>query len=159
MSRRGTLLPTHLCSAGGFGFACAVASVLRVDLAGQVPVGRDLPPGAGTVPSATFSSAAATPSFAAAADSSISRASAQAKRTAVPLSCTDWLPAVWPSFGVSAVSPWTIADALEVDVELVGGDLRERGADALAELDLAAEDRHRAVGVDAQPARSACGCC
>jgi hypothetical protein len=43
------------------------------------------------------------------------------------------------------------ADALEIHVELVGRDLRERGADALAELDLAGEDGHRAVRVDAQP--------
>ena len=66
-------------------------------------------PGPEIVPSFTFSSDAGTPSFSAAAPSRISRASAQAKRTAVPLSCTDWLPAVWPSFGVSAVSPWMSA--------------------------------------------------
>src|SRR5215210_7274990 len=76
------------------------------------------------VPSTTFRSVV--PSLAAAAESSMARASAQAKRTAVPLSCTDWLPAVWPS-------------------------LRERGADALPELNLAAENSHRAVRIDAQP--------
>src|SRR5262249_2670051 len=43
-------------------------------------------------------------------------------------------------------------DALVGDVELVGCNLRERGEDALAELALAGEDRHGAVGVDADPA-------
>ena len=42
-------------------------------------------------------------------------------------------------------------DPLEVDVELVGGDLGQCGADALAQLDLAGEDRHGAVGIDPQP--------
>src|SRR5207249_5056010 len=42
-------------------------------------------------------------------------------------------------------------DALEVHVQLVGGDLRQGGADTLAQLDLAGEDRHGAVGLDAQP--------
>src|SRR5207245_8149840 len=42
-------------------------------------------------------------------------------------------------------------DALEVHVQLVRGDLRERRADTLAELDLPGEDRDRAVGIDAQP--------
>src|SRR5947208_12677032 len=42
-------------------------------------------------------------------------------------------------------------EALQIDVELVGGDLRERSADALPQLDLAREDGNRAVRVDAQP--------
>jgi len=46
------------------------------------------------VPSLTLRSAAGTPSFAAAAVSKIQRASAQAKRSAVPLCSTDRLPAV-----------------------------------------------------------------
>ena len=33
------------------------------------------------------------------------RTSAPAMRNAVPLFSTDWLPAVWPSFGVRPVSP------------------------------------------------------
>src|SRR5467141_2971834 len=61
------------------------------------------------VPSATFSAPGEAPSLAAAADSRISRASAQANRNAVPLCSTDRLPAVCPSSGVSAVSPWTMA--------------------------------------------------
>src|SRR5881397_213926 len=61
------------------------------------------------VPSATFSAPSEVPSLAAAADSRISRASAQANRNAVPLCSTDRLPAVCPSSGVSAVSPWTMA--------------------------------------------------
>ena len=59
------------------------------------------------VPSLTFSSVAGTPSLAAAAASRISRASAHANRSAVPLCSTDKLPAVCPSLGVRAVSPWT----------------------------------------------------
>src|SRR6185503_11920574 len=42
-------------------------------------------------------------------------------------------------------------NALQIDVELVGCNLRQRSADALAELDLAGEDGHGAVRVDAQP--------
>jgi hypothetical protein len=42
-------------------------------------------------------------------------------------------------------------DALEIHVELVGGDLRERGADALSELDLAGEDGDASLRIDAQP--------
>src|SRR6185369_16608593 len=41
------------------------------------------------------------------------------------------------------------ANALQVDVELVGRDLRERGSDALAKLDLAGKDGDSAVGIDA----------
>ena len=40
------------------------------------------------------------------------------------------------------------AHALHRDVELVRDELRERGADALAELDLAGERGHRPVGLD-----------
>src|SRR5712691_2498819 len=42
-------------------------------------------------------------------------------------------------------------DALEIDVQLVGGDLRQRGADALSQLDLAREDRHLARRLDDNP--------
>src|SRR6267142_2549745 len=42
-------------------------------------------------------------------------------------------------------------DALEMHVELVRGDLRQRGAYALTELDLPGEDRDRAARIDAQP--------
>src|SRR6185295_8097832 len=54
---------------------------------------------------------------------------------------------VWRERGVSVHH----ANALQVDVELVGRDLRERGSDALAKLDLAGEDGDSAVGIDAQP--------
>ena len=67
------------------------------------------PPGAAIVPSLTFRSAAGTPSFAAAVETRMSRASAHAKRSAVPLCSTEREPAVWPSFGVLAVSPWIIS--------------------------------------------------
>jgi len=61
------------------------------------------------VPSATVSRSAVVPSLAAASPSRICRASAQAKRSAVPLFSTDWLPAVMPSLGVRAVSAETIS--------------------------------------------------
>ena len=72
-------------------------------------------------------------------------------RSAVPLFSIDWLPAVMPSFGVRPVSPETMRDARERQVELLGRDLRERGEDALPEFDLAGEHGRGAVGVDAQP--------
>src|SRR6516164_8787394 len=42
-------------------------------------------------------------------------------------------------------------DALRLDLELVGGDLLERGEDSLTKLNLAGADRDGAVGVDAYP--------
>src|SRR5262249_56528930 len=42
-------------------------------------------------------------------------------------------------------------DPLQVHVELVRGDLREGRADALTQLDLPGEDRHRAARIDAKP--------
>ena len=56
-----------------------------------------------------------------------------------------------PSFGVRAGVAGDHVDARERHVELFGRDLRERGEDALPELDLAGEHRDRAVGVDAEP--------
>ena len=43
------------------------------------------------------------------------------------------------------------ADPFEGDVELFGGDARERADDALAELDLAGEHRDRPVRIDTHP--------
>ena len=42
-------------------------------------------------------------------------------------------------------------DAREGDIELVGGDLRERGFDAGAEIDLAGRDEHGAVFANGDP--------
>ena len=42
--------------------------------------------------------------------------------------------------------------ALEIDIQLIGNDLRQRRQNALAQLHLAGEHGHRAIGVDAQPA-------
>ena len=47
------------------------------------------------------------------------------------------------------------ADPLQRDTELFGGDLREGGEDALAELDLAARDRYRAVALEMHALRQA----
>src|SRR5205807_5093347 len=57
------------------------------------------------------------------------------------------LPFVWRERRVAVDD----GDAFQIELELVGCDLRQRGADALAQLDLAAEDRHAAIRVDAQP--------
>ena len=43
-----------------------------------------------------------------------------------------------------------ISDLVEADAELLGGDLRNSDPQPLAEIDLAAEDRHRAVAVDGE---------
>jgi hypothetical protein len=43
------------------------------------------------------------------------------------------------------------AHALDRNVELVGNDLRERGADALTELDLSGERGDAAIGLEADP--------
>src|SRR5262245_10843896 len=56
-------------------------------------------------PSATASCSTLTPSRLAARSRRIARTSAPTRRNAVPLFSTDWLPAVWPSFGVWPVSP------------------------------------------------------
>ena len=49
----------------------------------------------------------------------------------------DMLPAVRPSSGPSAVAAGMHPDPVQRHAELLGGDLRQRGEDALAELDLA----------------------
>ena len=69
----------------------------------------------------------------------------------MPLFSIDWLPEVTPSFGVFSVSPEIICTRSKRQVELFRRDLRQRRDDALAELDLAGEDRRVAVGVDADP--------
>ena len=94
MSRRAMLLPTHLCSAGGLGFTFAVAWRLKSVSRARSQYVTVAPPGAEMVPSLTRRSVAGTPSFAAAAETSMSRPSAHAKRRAVPLCSTERLPAV-----------------------------------------------------------------
>ena len=47
------------------------------------------------------------------------------------------------------------ADSRKIDTQLLGGDLRQRGEDALPELDLAARDRHRAVALEVHALRQA----
>ena len=42
-------------------------------------------------------------------------------------------------------------DSAQAHVELIGDDLRERGGDALAQLDLAGKHGHSTVGIDGQP--------
>ena len=102
-------------------------------------------------PSVTVSEFAGTASFAAARSTSMPRTSAQARRSAVPLFSIDWLPAVCPSSGDSAVSAEKICTRDSAQVELLGGDLPERGQDALPELDLAGVDGGVAVAADPHP--------
>jgi hypothetical protein len=71
-------------------------------------------------------------------------------RKAVPLSCSDRLPAVMPSLGVRRCRRKP-PPAARGDVEFVGHDLRQRGEDALAEFHLAGEHGDGAVRADAQP--------
>jgi hypothetical protein len=61
------------------------------------------------------------------------------------------LPAVNPSLGVAAVVRGDEAYALERNVELLRGNLDDRGLDALPQLRLAGEHRHAVGGVDADP--------
>ena len=70
---------------------------------------------------------------------------------AAPLSSIERLPEVKPSSGVRAVSPEIMTMLRRLHAELFRRDLRQRGEDALAELDLAGEDGGGAVGIDAQP--------
>ena len=58
------------------------------------------------------------------------------------------LPQVVPWSGVSAVSPSTTLHRAERHVELLGAHLRERGAHAGAEIDLAGIERDPAARVD-----------
>src|SRR4051794_35621747 len=109
MSKRCTGGPTILCCAGGFGLAFAVASRLRSACAASSPYPTLLPLGAVITPSLTERTSAPTPNFLAARSSRIARTSAPAMRNAVPLWSIDWLPAVWPSFGVRPVSAETIS--------------------------------------------------
>src|SRR5881397_3545277 len=139
MSRRAMLLPTHRCSAGSLGFTCAVASRLRSvsrarsQYVTPVPLGRRR-----------------TELHRRGRNQDVARFGArEAKRGAAVLDreAAGGLTLVRGARGVAADD----LDALEVHVQLVGGDLRQRGADALAQLDLAGEDRHGAVRVDAKP--------
>src|SRR5262249_62319127 len=58
---------------------------------------------------------------------------------------TGGLSLVWGLAGVAGDH----LDAGQRQIELLGGDLRERGEDALPPLDPAGEDGRRAVGIDA----------
>src|SRR5207244_55744 len=48
---------------------------------------------------------------------------------------------------------WDHAHPGEIDIELVGRNLGQRGDDALADLDLAGAQYNEARGIEAQPAR------
>ena len=69
----------------------------------------------------------------------------------MPLSCTEWLPAVKPSFGVRVVSGVTECQFLERHFEFFGGYLQQGSPYSLAELGLAGEDRRRPVRIDLDP--------
>ena len=69
---------------------------------------------------------------------SASRAVAAACRIWTPPRMMPLLPAVGPWSGVSAVSPSTITMRVDVDAEFLGRHLRDRDAQSLAQVDLAA---------------------
>ena len=60
-----------------------------------------------------------------------------------------------PSFGLRAVVAADEADAGKLHVELVGDDLRQRGEDALTDLDLAGRDLDDAIEREPEPLRQA----
>ena len=70
---------------------------------------------------------------------------------AVPQSCMEWLPAVYPSFAVRAGVSGDETELAEIGVQLLGGDLQQRRLDALSELGFAGKDGDRTVSVDADP--------
>ena len=63
----------------------------------------------------------------------------------------DRLPAVIPSSGLRSGCRRGHSDPVHVDVQFLGGHLRQRGEDALAELDLAGPDLDRCRRADPQP--------
>src|SRR6516162_9217274 len=102
-------------------------------------------------PSLTLSASADRPRRSAAWSTRRARASAQASRIAVPPYSIDWLPEVWPWSGVCAVSP---------EIILTRASGRSSSSAAICasvveiprgQLELAGEDHHRPVGIDAQP--------
>ena len=62
------------------------------------------------------------------------------------------LPAVGTLVGSEPGIALDHRDPVDADAELLGGHLRNRDAQPLAEIDLARENRHRAVGIDGDEA-------
>ena len=113
---------------------------------------RRLPSGPTTLPSATVSDRAIRPcACSAARSSSASRAAAAARRNCAAMSGVVRLPKVPPSNGHDSRVGHHQLDPLDRGVQFLGDDLRERGADVLADLDLAGVDGDRAVLADVQP--------
>ena len=102
-------------------------------------------------PSRTDSSSRLQFSLCAAGSSARARTSAQTSRTEAPDISIDMLPSVIPSSGAFVGVAGQHRDALEPHVQLVGGDLGQRGDDALADLDLADGEPHGAVGLEGDP--------
>ena len=153
MSTRGIGLPMMRNEPGALSFDCGCASTCRSARPKRARRSRTQRRPGPTIgfPSRVQLRPAKRSSRRAASAIRISRTCAAALRIAVPLFCIDWLPAVKPSSGVRPVSAVTSSMSRGLDLELLGGDLDQRGPDALAELRLAGEDGDRAVGVDADP--------
>ena len=88
----------------------------------------------------------------------ILRASADAWRTAGPHCGMENEPAVVPSFGLERRVAGDHLHAGEIDVEFIGADLRDGREDALSQFDLADQESHALVGVDANPRAEHCDC-
>ena len=73
--------------------------------------------------------------------------SAHALMTALPMKTVERLADVEESNGTTAVSPITIGDAVEVDAELLRGNLRENRSRALPHVGRAGQHGHAAVVV------------
>src|SRR5262249_7662360 len=95
------------CGSLSFEVIAGWASTCRTLSATSSPKGTRRPSGAMRKPPSAFSCSAGSPRRAAAKPARISRACAAACRMAVPLSCMDWLPDVYPSFAVRSVSDVT----------------------------------------------------
>ena len=80
--------------------------------------------------------------------SSALRAVAAAWRICIPPFWIEKLPIVGPWSGVSAVSPWTIVDPVDRQVELFGCNLRQRSSHAGAKIDFAGIDGDLSVSAD-----------
>ena len=119
---------------------------------------RLLGPGRGrSAPLAAVSCARSTFQVSAARSISASRAAAAVRRSRRDMSGVVRLPNVPMSNGVNCVSAMTMWIELDRRVQLLGDGLGQRGADVLADLGLAGEDRDLAVLADVQPGADVLG--
>ena len=132
---------------------------VEVDVGGQLAVRRGAGrPAPASRPSATVTSPGRRPSARGRGrDEQRPHVARRRRATPAPESAIDMLPAVRPSSGPWPVCAGSIRTPVQGDVELVGGELGERGEDALPELDLADPHVDRAVGADRAASGTAAG--